>query len=94
MKSSAALTAVAVLSLALGIGATIAIFSVIYALALRPLPVQRPEQLVEVERAGLGNLHSYAEWKIFRDRIPSLFLRRGSQPCLSLRVFPRPYFSL
>ena len=67
MKSSAGLTAVAVLSLALGIGATIAIFSVIYALALRPLPVHRPDQLVEVER-GLGNLHTYAEWKIFRER--------------------------
>jgi putative ABC transport system permease protein len=68
MKSSAGLTAVAVLSLALGIGATIAIFSVIYALTLRPLPVERPEQLVEVDRGELGNLHTYAEWKIFRER--------------------------
>lgn len=68
MKSSAGFTAVAFLSLASGIGATIAIFSVIYALALRPLPVQRPEELVEVERASMGNLHSYAEWKLFRDR--------------------------
>jgi hypothetical protein len=41
-------TAVAVLSLALGIGATIAIFSVMYALAFRRLPVQRPDELVEV----------------------------------------------
>ena len=68
MKSSAGLTTVAVLTLALGIGATIAIFSVVYALALRPLPVERPDQLVEVERANSGNLHTYAEWKLFRDR--------------------------
>lgn len=68
MKGSAGLTVVAVLSLALGIGATIAIFSVIYALALRTLPVQRPEELVEVERGGGENLHSYAEWKLFQDR--------------------------
>ncbi|MGC1414182.1 MAG: ABC transporter permease [Candidatus Acidiferrum sp.] len=68
MRSNRGLTAVAVFSLALGIGATIAIFSVIYALALRKLPVESPEQLVEVERAGLGNLHSYAEWKLFQDR--------------------------
>src|ERR1700747_3278078 len=68
MRSSAGFTAVAILSLSLGMGATIAIFSVIYALALRPLPVQRPDQLVEVERTGMGNLHSYAEWKLFRER--------------------------
>ena len=68
MRQSFGLTAVAVLSLALGIGATIAIFSVIYALALRSLPVQRPEELVEVARQDEINLHSYAEWKLFRDR--------------------------
>jgi putative ABC transport system permease protein len=68
MKSSAGLTAVAVLSLALGIGATIAIFSVIYALTLRPLPVERPGQLVEVLGVLGDDLHTYAEWKIFRDR--------------------------
>ena len=66
MKRSLGLTAMAVLSLALGIGATIAIFSVIYALALRSLPVQRPDQLVEVARGDEINLHSYAEWKLFR----------------------------
>src|SRR5690242_15183232 len=68
MRSSKGLTAVAILSLALGIGATIAIFSVIYSMALRTLPVQRPEELVEVDRGGSGNLHSYAEWKLFQDR--------------------------
>lgn len=70
IRSSIGFTAVAVLSLALGIGATIAIFSVIYALALRKLPVERPEELVELDRGtGLGlNGHSYAEWKVFRDR--------------------------
>ena len=68
MKRSLGLTAMAVLSLALGIGATIAIFSVIYALALRSLPVQRPDQLVEVVRADGINLHSFAEWKLLRDK--------------------------
>jgi putative ABC transport system permease protein len=68
MKGSAGLTAVAVLSLALGIGATIAIFSVIYALTLRPLPVERPEQLVQVLGVLGEDLHTYAEWKIFRER--------------------------
>jgi putative ABC transport system permease protein len=68
LRKSPGFTAVAILSLALGIGATIAIFSVIYALALRKLPVERPEQLVEVDRGDVGNLHSYAEWKLFQDR--------------------------
>ena len=68
MRHNRGLTAVSVLSLALGIGATIAIFSVIYALALRPLPVERPDQLVEVARGDDINLHTYAEWKVFRDR--------------------------
>jgi putative ABC transport system permease protein len=70
LRKSPGFTAASVLSLALGIGATIAIFSVIYALALRKLPVERPEELVELDRGtGLGlNGHSYAEWKVFRDR--------------------------
>ena len=41
-------TTVAVLSLALGIGANTAIFTLINALLLRDLPVQHPEQLVQL----------------------------------------------
>jgi len=39
-------TAVAVLTLALGIGANTAIFTVINTLLLRSLPVEKPEELV------------------------------------------------
>ena len=55
-------TAVAVLSLALGIGANTAIFSVMDALLWRPLPVTRPGELVLFQTATPGSQWSGAEW--------------------------------
>jgi putative ABC transport system permease protein len=45
-------TAIAVISLGLGVGANTAIFSLADALLLRPLPVQEPERLVFVQRTS------------------------------------------
>ena len=49
-----AFTAAAVLSLGLGIGANSAIFQLLNALTLRPLPVEAPHELVEVRLTGDG----------------------------------------
>jgi len=53
-------TAVAVLTLALGIGANTAIFTVINTLMLRSLPVRKPHELVQVSVAGAsGRDHTF-----------------------------------
>jgi putative ABC transport system permease protein len=69
---SKAFTAAAVATLALGIGATTAIFSVIDAVILRLLPVQRPEELVRllVQRTGRPAGYSFTNplWEAIRDQ--------------------------
>jgi len=68
LRKNAGFTAVAVMTLALGIGATTAIYSVLYATFLAPMPYPNPEQLVIVwskingERNGVS-AGDFLDWK-------------------------------
>src|SRR5262249_43677611 len=61
-------TLIAVLTLGLGIGATTAIFSVVYATLFEPMPYPKPDQLMMVwskytEGRGSVSVGDYLEWK-------------------------------
>jgi len=110
LRKSPGFTVTAVLTIALGIGATTAIFSIVDATLLHPLPYPHPEQLVSVEDdlPGVGAQSvgiSVPEWQdfersgIFQHVSPigggSVDLTGSSQP---MRIFfaavPPNYFAL
>ncbi|HEY6249720.1 MAG TPA: ABC transporter permease [Candidatus Angelobacter sp.] len=79
LRKNPGFTTVAILTLALGIGANTAIFSLTYQILLRQLPVQHPEELVILRSPGPQNGHvssdgdnanslSYPLYKELRDR--------------------------
>src|SRR2546422_33382 len=71
MRRSPGFTVVAVVSLALGIGANTAIFSLIDTLMLRSLPVRNPQQLVDLLNTYPGdprlNVYSFDAYQYMRD---------------------------
>ncbi len=60
--------AVAILSLAFGIGANAAIFSAVNGLFFKPLAVDRPDRLVSIARAPGFPTSSYPDFRDLRDR--------------------------
>jgi predicted permease len=85
LRKRPAFTSVALVILALGIGANTAIFTLINAVVLKPLPVTKPEELVLFDDspgegtsvtdgdliAGQWHRFSYASYRYFREHDPS-----------------------
>jgi len=70
LRASPLLSVAAILSLALGIGASTAIFSIFNSLLLKPLPVRDPDSLIALasDRPGEDAAMTYPIWAAIRDR--------------------------
>jgi predicted permease len=73
LRSTPIVTTIAIVSLALGIGANTAIFSIVNALLLRSLPVNEPQRLVQVTTGVKRTSWSNPLWEQLRERTPQLF---------------------
>ncbi|HEX3685091.1 MAG TPA: ABC transporter permease [Bryobacteraceae bacterium] len=93
LRRNPGLTSAVVATLALGIGATTAIYTVIYATLLSPLPLPHPEQLVMVWSKVQGNRNGIAagdflDWQRYSTSFQSLCAFTGGNFNLGTRDKP------
>ncbi len=93
LRKNPGFTAVAVLALALGIGANTAIFSVVYATLLAPLPYRQPDRIVMVwsfvggRRNGVA-AGDFLDWRRRNTAFESIAAWTGRQMSLSISNHP------
>jgi macrolide transport system ATP-binding/permease protein len=77
LRKNPGFTAVAILTLALGIGANTAIFSLVDAFLLRPLPVKDPQQITtlayQLKGGQLINIFSVPDYRDIREQTGNVF---------------------
>ena len=77
LRKNPGFTAVAILTLALGIGANTAIFSLVDAFLLRPLPVKDPKQITtlayQLKGGQLINIFSVPDYRDIREQTTNVF---------------------
>ncbi len=77
LRKSPGFTITAILTLALGIGATAAMFSVVDAVLLHPLPFKDVDRIVRIKMKAAANYEQPASWPEYQDmrRLATSFQR-------------------
>jgi predicted permease len=96
MRAQPAFTIVAVVTLALGIGATTAVFSAVNGVLLRPLPYADGDRIVHIgerdvkrsERGGTTSYENFADWQRLARSFTSMGIVGSYSPTLTGRGDP------
>ena len=91
LRKNPGFTALAVLTLAIGIGVNTAVFTVYNATALRPLQAVEPDRLMQLSSTGRDQIFSYPEFAYYRENSRSFSgLAAMSNQTLSMRGVAAP----